>query len=147
MATSQPTTTDAQTTATTANLDQQRAEEHGLRVQYLEIVTPAVDETCDALAQAHGIVFSEPIPEFGFARTADLRGGGRLGVRAPMRATESPVVRPYLLVDDINAAVEAAENAGAVVAMPPMAMPGDHGTFAIYLLGGIEHGVWQLAQD
>ena len=114
-----------------------------MKVQYLEIVTPSVNETCDALAAAHGVVFSEPIAEFGNARTADLEDGGRIGVRAPMRDTETPVVRPYLLVDDIEAAVKAAETAGAKVAMPPMEIPGG-GTFSIYILGGIEHGLWQL---
>ena len=59
-----------------------------------------------------------------------------------MRDTEKPVVRPYLLVDDIHAAVKAAEAQGAEVAIPPMELPGQ-GTFAIYLLGGIDHGLWQ----
>lgn len=114
-----------------------------LKVQYLEFVTPSVNETCDALAAAHGVVFSEPIAELGNARTADLADGGRIGVRAPMRATEQPIVRPYVLVDDIQSAVKAAENTGATVALPPMPIPGQ-GTFSIYILGGIEHGLWQL---
>lgn len=114
-----------------------------MKIQYLEIVTPSVDETCDALAQAHGVVFSQPIPELGNARTADLADGGRIGVRAPMRETEEPVVRPYVLVEDIEAAIEAAKAAGAEMAMPPMEIPGQ-GTFSIYILGGIEHGLWQL---
>ena len=125
------------------NPDEKQVEETALRVQYLEIVTPSVNETCDALAHAHGVVFSEPIAEFGNARTADLEGGGRIGVRAPLRDTEEPVVRPYVLVDDIEAAVKAAQAAGAKVAMPPMEIPGG-GTFSIYILGGIEHGLWQL---
>lgn len=114
-----------------------------MRVQYLEIVTPLVKETCEALAEAHGVVFGEPIAEFGNARTAALAGGGRIGVRAPMRDTEAPIVRPYILVDDIEAAVQAAEMAGAEVAIPPMEIPGQ-GRFSIYILGGIEHGLWQL---
>jgi len=113
-----------------------------MTVQYLEIVTPSVNETCDALAKAHGVVFSEPVAEFGNARMADLKSGGRIGVRAPMRETEEPVVRPYLLVEDIDAAVKAAEASGATVAMPPMPIPG-HGKFSIFILGGIEHGLWQ----
>jgi len=132
-----------QTNAESRNPDEKRVKETALKVHYLEIVTPSVNETCDALAQAHGVVFSEPIAEFGNARTADLGDGGRIGVRAPMRDTEEPVVRPYLLVDDIEAAVKAAETAGAKVAMPPMEIPGG-GTFSIYILGGIEHGFWQL---
>lgn len=115
--------------------------EAAMHVRYLEIVTPDVDATCDALAAAHGVTFSEPIPELGNARTAP-HAGGRLGVRAPMRETESPVVRPYVLVEDIGAAVEAARAAGAEIAMPPTELPGQ-GTFAIYILGGIQHGLWQ----
>lgn len=118
------------------------AEEAAVRVHYLEIVTPAVTETCEALSDQLGVVFGEPIAEFGHARTADLADGGRLGVRAPMRASEQPVVRPYYLVDDIETAVKAAEAAGARVAMPPTEIPGQ-GTFAIYLLGEIQHGLWQ----
>ena len=113
-----------------------------MKIQYLEIVTPLVEETCNALAKAHGVTFSDPIPELGNGRTADLEDGGRISVRGPMREDETPVVRPYILVDDIQAAVKAAEEAGATVAIPPMELPGQ-GTFSIYLLGGIEHGLWQ----
>jgi hypothetical protein len=52
------------------------------------------------------------------------------------------VVRPYWLVDDIEAAVAAVVKAGGEIAHPPMEIPG-HGIFAIYLLGGIDHGLWQ----
>jgi predicted enzyme related to lactoylglutathione lyase len=52
------------------------------------------------------------------------------------------VVRPYWLVDDIDAAVAAVERAGGEIAVPPMEIPG-HGTFAIYILGGTEHGFWK----
>jgi predicted enzyme related to lactoylglutathione lyase len=113
-----------------------------IQVQYLEIVTPDVASVCAAHEQLHGVRFSEPIAVLGNARTADLPNGGRVGVRAPMRATEAPVVRPYLLVDDVARAVRAAEAAGAQIAHPPMELPGQ-GTFAIYILGGIEHGLWQ----
>lgn len=122
--------------------DQGRNDERPLNIHYLEIVTPEVDATCDALAKAHGVKFGEPIPQFGNARTAQLRNGGRLGVRAPMRADEEPVVRPYLLVDDIDAAVEAVREAGGQFAMLPTEIPGE-GRFAIYFLGGIQHGLWQ----
>jgi len=139
----QPALERPQTETESRNTDEAQAKEGALKVQYLEIVTPSVNETCDALAKAHGVVFSDPIAELGNARTADLRHGGRLGVRAPMRDTEEPVVRPYVLVDDIEGAVKAAEAAGAEVAMPPIEIPGQ-GTFSIYVLGGIEHGLWQL---
>lgn len=131
-----------QASAVSEDHNEQRTEKKALKVQYLEIVTPSVNETCDALAQAHGVAFSEPIKELGNARTADLKDGGRIGVRAPMHDAEKPVVRPYILVDDIEASVKAAEMSGAKVAMPPMEIPGQ-GTFSIYILGGIEHGLWQ----
>ena len=117
-------------------------EEKTVQVQYLEIVTPEVDATCQALAAQHGVTFGEPVPMLGNARTADLAGGGRISVRGPLRDDETPVVRPYLLLSDIEAAIAAAEAAGAEFAMRATPIPGE-GTFAIYMLGGIEHGIWQ----
>ncbi|MHC5209909.1 MAG: VOC family protein [Planctomycetota bacterium] len=115
---------------------------HVGQVYYLEIVTKEVDAVCAVYTAANGHQFGEADPVFGYARTAALPGGGMLGVRAPMRASEDPVVRPYWLVDDIASAVAAAEDAGSEVAHPPMEIPG-HGTFAIYIKGGVEHGLWQ----
>lgn len=112
-------------------------------VQYLEIVTPAVDETCSTLEKLHGVSFSEPEAGLGNARTAELKGGGKIGVRAPMGEAEEPVVRPYVLTKDIEAAVQAAEASGALIAHPPLEIPGQ-GTFAIFIHGGIQHGLWQL---
>ena len=86
--------------------------------------------------------FGEPEASLGNARTIALSGGGMLGVRAPMHESEEPVVRPYRLVDDIEAAVAAVVQAGGEVAHPPMEIPG-RGTFAIYIQGGIQHGLWQ----
>ncbi|MHC4829710.1 MAG: hydroxylase, partial [Planctomycetota bacterium] len=98
---------------------------------------------CKLYAETHAVKLGDPIPEFGNARAADLPNGARVGVRAPMRATETPVIRPYWLVKDIAAAVAAAKKAGATIAIGPMKMPGGQGQFAIYLQGGIEHGLWQ----
>ena len=117
-------------------------QETTMHVQYLEIVTPALEETCAALAELHGVTFTEPDAGLGSARTASLAGGGRIGVRAPMHAQEEPVVRPYVLVDDIEAATRKAEAAGAEFMMKATEIPGQ-GRFAIYLLGGIQHGIWE----
>lgn len=114
-----------------------------MQIQYLEIVTKDVDAVCAAYAAMNGVQFGEPDAGLGNARTARLVGGGLVGVRAPLRETEEPVVRPYWLVKDIVAAVAAAAEAGGHVAVPPMEIPG-HGTFAIYLQGGNDHGLWQL---
>ena len=118
------------------------AAEKAAAIEYLEIVTASVNETCAVLAKAHGVAFGEPVATLGFARTAPMSGGGRIGVRAPMHGAEEPVVRPYILVEDLKAAVEAAVEAGAEIAIPSMEIPGE-GTIAIYVLGGIEHALWQ----
>lgn len=114
-----------------------------MQIQYLEIVTREVDAVCAAYSSVHGVQFGPPDAGLGHARTAPLPGGGLVGVRAPLRDTEEPVVRPYWLVDDIDAAVAAVVRAGGEVAHPPMQIPG-HGTFAIYLQGGNDHGLWQV---
>jgi uncharacterized protein len=112
-------------------------------IQYLEIVTKDVDAVCTSYASANGLQFGEPDARLGNARTAALVGGGLVGVRAPLRETEEPVVRPYWLVKDIEAAIAAVVQAGGKIAVPPMQIPG-HGTFAIYIQGGNDHGLWQL---
>jgi predicted enzyme related to lactoylglutathione lyase len=112
------------------------------QIFYLEIVTRDVAAVCAAYEAAHGTHFGGPDAGLGGARTAALLGGGLVGVRAPLRETEQPIVRPYWLVDDIEAAVAAAVAAGGEVAHPPLEIPG-HGKFAIYFEGGVEHGLWQ----
>jgi predicted enzyme related to lactoylglutathione lyase len=119
------------------------AERKTTRVHYLEIVTKDVDAVCAAYTAAHKVQFGKPVAGLGNARTATLADGGIVGVRSPLRDTEAPVVRPYWLVDDIKAAVDAVVQAGGQIAVPPMQIPG-RGTFAIYVLGGNDHGLWQL---
>jgi len=116
-------------------------------LHYLEIVTPDVDATCSALGRSLGAEFGEPIAELGGARTAVLDGGGavggEVGVRAPMHESEEPVVRAYHRVDDLEQALAAATEAGGEVALGATEIPG-RGTIAIYILGGIQHGLWQV---
>ena len=113
-----------------------------MQVHYLEIVTKDVDAVCATHERLYGVSFSAPEAGLGNARTAPLPDGGMMGVRAPMHETEEPVVRSYLLVEDIAAAAEAAVESGAELAHPPMELPG-YGTFAIYIQGGVHHGLWQ----
>jgi uncharacterized protein len=114
-----------------------------MKVHYLEIVASDVDAVCAAYETAGGIEFGRSDPLLGGARTAPLPNGGSIGVRGPLRDTEKPVVRPYWLVDDIEASLDAASKQGAFVAHSPLKIPGK-GTFAIYIHGGVEHGLWQL---
>ncbi len=114
-----------------------------MQIHYLEIVTTDVDATCSAYAATNGMQFGDPAAGLGNARTAATPAGTLVGVRAPLHEAEQPVVRPYWLTDDINGAIERAVEADAEIAHPPLEIPG-HGTFAIYVLGGIQHGLWQL---
>ena len=114
-----------------------------MKIQYLEVVTSDVDAVCAGYEAALGVKFGPTEPLLGGARTAPLPDGGSIGVRGPLRDTEKPVVRPYWLVEDIDAALAAAEKQGAAVAHAPLEIPGK-GTFAIYVQGDVDHGLWQL---
>lgn len=111
-------------------------------IHYLEIVTPNVDAACATYAQIHGLTFGQPDAAMGQARLAQRSDGGLVGIRAPLAAHEDPIMRTYLAVTDIAAAAKAVEARGAVLAYPPTSQ-GDHGTFAIYIEGGVQHGLWQ----
>ena len=65
-----------------------------MKVQYLEIVAREVEAVCAAYASALNVQFYEPDAGLGGARTASLAGGGLVGIRAPLRVTEEPVVSP-----------------------------------------------------
>lgn len=112
-------------------------------VYYLEIVTPDVESVCDFYSKTHGWVFQPMDPVLGNARVADLPGGTRCGVRAPMHDAEKPTVRTYVRVNDMQLAFDKAVKTGANVLLEPMELPG-HGTIAIVENGGAEQGLWQL---
>jgi len=114
-----------------------------IQVQYLEIVTPNVEEMCSSYSQTLDISFSPPVAELGGARTTTLSNGTTLGIRASMHDAEEPTTRPYYLVDNIEKAVNEAEESGAEVVVPPMEIPG-HGKCAIIMLGSIQSGFWQV---
>lgn len=114
-----------------------------MKIHYLEIVALDVDAVCASYEAAHGIKFGSADPLLGGARTAPLGDGGTIGVRGPLRNTEKPVVRPYWLVANIEAALQSVVDQGASVAHPPMEIPGK-GTFAIYIQGDVDHGFWQV---
>ena len=114
-----------------------------MQIHYLEIVTSEVDQSVALHSKIHGVSFGAADVNLGGARTARLANGGMLGIRAPMRDSETPVVRPYFLVHDIAAAVATAARSGTQIAMPPTETPG-RGKFAILVQGGIESGLWQV---
>lgn len=113
-----------------------------MRVHYLEFVSHDVGAQCAALEASHGLSFGSAVAELGGARVAEHGDGTRFGVRAPLADHEAPIVRPYLAVTDIASAVAEAEARGAVVAYPPTRQ-GATGTWAIYILGDVQVGLWQ----
>lgn len=113
-------------------------------IHYLEIVTPDVAGTAEFYAKAFGWRFEPEASELGHARVAALPDGCLVGIRAPMHEQEDPVVRPYLRVADIDAAVQRAAEVGATIALEPMEIPG-RGRVAICFFGRIQQGLWQAA--
>lgn len=112
-------------------------------VYYLEIVTPDVDAACGLYSKAYGWRFQATGPELGNSFVATLADGSLCGIRAPMHEQERPLVRTYVRVTDIEAAVQKAVQLGATLALEPIEIPG-RGKIAIYLFGGIEQGLWQV---
>ena len=113
-----------------------------MRVHYLEIVCHDVAAQCAALERVHGLSFGPAVADLGQARVAEAPNGSLIGVRAPLAQHEQPIIRTYLEVEDIEKAVEEAEAAGAMIAYPPTRQ-GDTGTWAIYILGDVQIGLWQ----
>ncbi len=113
-----------------------------MRIHYLEIVCHDVAAQCAALERLHGLSFGPAVADLGQARVAKAPNGTLIGVRAPLAQHEQPIIRAYWEVEDIATAVEEVEAAGAVIAYPPTRQ-GDTGTWAIYILGGVQIGLWQ----
>ena len=112
-------------------------------IHYLEVVTPDAGGARDFYRKAYGWHFEDMAPELGNAFVASLPNGSLCGIRAPMHEQEKPTVRIYVRVSDIEASVEMAVKLGATVALGPTEIPG-RGMIAIYMHGGIEHGIWQV---
>ncbi len=121
----------------------QTTKKSAMLVQFLEIVTSDVDTTCKALEKVHGVTFGKPVAELGNARTTALQSGGRISVRAPLSEGDMTIVRPYMLVGDIEAAIQSADDAGAEFLMRTTEIPAQ-GKFAIYSLAGTQFGLWEM---
>jgi uncharacterized protein len=111
-------------------------------VHYVEIVTDSVDEQCATLEAVHGFTFGPAVAEMGMARIAEGSDGSLIGVRAPLAPHDMLIVRTYLSVADIHAALQTSEAKGAIIAYPATEQ-GNTGTWAIYILDGTQHGLWQ----
>ena len=112
-----------------------------MAVHYLEIVTDDVDTLVGLYEHVHGVSFGPPDAHLGQARVAQI-DGTVVGIRKPLAAHEQPIMRTYVEVNDIQQATNKAEESGATLAYPPTRQ-GDHGSFAIVIQGGVEHGLWQ----
>ncbi len=113
-----------------------------MAVHYLEIVSNDVDTLAGLYQRLHGLSFGPPDPDLGQARVATEADGALIGIRRPLAAHERPIMRTYLAVEDIQRAVTAAEESGAIIAYPPTRQ-GNQGAFAIVIHGDVEHGLWE----
>lgn len=132
----------AETPTATTRAAQPAKEAAAMSARYVEIVSEEMDALIGLYAGMHGLDFGPPVAEMGQARIATREDGTVLGIRKPLAAHETPIMRTYLGVADIAQAVKAAEAAGAMVAYPPTKQ-GEWGTFAIVIHGGVQHGLWQ----
>jgi len=90
-----------------------------MAVHYLEIVSNDADTLTGLCQRPHGLSFGPPDPDLGQARVATRPDGTLVGIRKPLAAHEQPIVRAYLAVQDIQQAVEKAEDSGATIAYRP----------------------------
>jgi len=112
-------------------------------IYYLEVVAADPQAARDFYQAAFGWQFTEATPELGGAFVADLPNGSLCAIRGSLSPSEEPTVRTYVRVLDVRAAVEKAVDLGATLALEPTEIL-DRGTIAIFLISGIEQGLWQL---
>ena len=60
-----------------------------------------------------------------------------------MYPTEKPTMRMYLRVSDVESSVKEVLKHGAEILLERMEIPG-YGIIAIYKIGGIEKGLWEV---
>jgi hypothetical protein len=106
----------------------------------MEIVSPDADALVAHFTHVHVVVFGEPDADLGRARIAKLDGEALVGIRKPLAVHETPIVRTYLGVPNIDSAVKGAEMRDDRVRP---AEGGGRGTFAILIQGGVQLGLWQ----
>jgi uncharacterized protein len=69
-------------------------------------------------------------------------GGGRGGIR-PTQPKEPPATTSYVLVDDLDAALQKVQKAGGEVVLPPTDVPGMGRFFWFKVPGGPVLAAWQ----
>ena len=112
-------------------------------VYYVEHVSGDPERTCSLLEAVHGWRFGPADASLGGTRVAVLPDGSRCGVRGSLDPMEKPITRTYVRVGSHKRAAKAAAKQGALVALDSMEL-GAHGSIAIVILGGVEHGFWEL---
>ena len=114
-----------------------------MNIHYLEIITNDVDRDIKIFEITHGLRFGDPDAVLGGAQLAKTPDGGSIAIRAPMHDGEKPVARPYFLTKTLDDTFAALREIGAEIAIASMKIEG-HGTIAIYIVDGVEYGLWQL---
>lgn len=114
-------------------------------IAHTEVVTANVAGTKAFYERTFGWKFQNLGPDMGNYEMATLPNGMTYGLRAPQpgNAGDKPGVVNYTLVPDVKKAVADAKKHGAQVMLEPQEVPGK-GWFAICLVQGTPHGVWQV---
>ena len=114
----------------------------GGRIDYVELPSATAHELTRAFySKAFGWQFTDFGPDYSATTTADVDVGLN-GQRDEALSAPLPVIR----VDDLEAAFEAVERAGGVIAKPIFAFPGGR-RFHFIDPGGNELAAWQAAAE
>ena len=112
------------------------------RIDYVELPSATAHELTRAFyAKAFGWTFTDYGPDYAATTSGDVDMGLN-GQRDEALSAPLPVIR----VDDLEAALDAVEKAGGIVAKPIYAFPGGR-RFHFIDPGGSELAVWQSAAD
>jgi predicted enzyme related to lactoylglutathione lyase len=103
-------------------------------VEYLEIVTNDVDAVTALYQRIHVLSFGPSGPDLAHARVATRVDGTLVGIRKSLAAHEQPIIRTYLTVEDIQQAVNKADDSGATIAYRPTRQ-GTRGTLQSRFMG------------
>ncbi|MEO7240751.1 MAG: VOC family protein [Sphingomicrobium sp.] len=112
------------------------------RIDYVELPSATAHALTRAFyAKAFGWKFTDYGPDYAATTSGDVDMGLN-GQRDEALSAPLPVIR----VDDLEAALDAVERAGGIVAKPIYAFPGGR-RFHFIDPGGSELAVWQSAAD
>ena len=105
----------------------------GVPVAYFEIVSPDAERARAFYSELFGwstVDIGDPTYTMIDTGAGDGAIGG--GIGQPQRDTDPGGTKIYMRVDDLGAYLARAEQLGGRTVVPPTALPGDFGSFAVF---------------